>query len=137
MFKFEADIEADVGADNLPLSGSNMALGGPNCALRQVMINLILNARHSMQNGGGTLRISACEDAAMTRIEIEDTGCGITPEKLQHIFTPFYTDGKKNGNGLGLAYCQKVVEAHGGCISAESEPGRGTRFRIGLPKSAP
>lgn len=104
-------------------------------AIQQVIINLMLNARHSMHERGGTLRITALEDAEFTRIEIEDTGCGIEPEKLRNIFTPFFTDGKKNGNGLGLAYCQKVVESHGGCISAESELGRGSRFKILLPKS--
>jgi signal transduction histidine kinase len=103
--------------------------------LRQVLMNLILNAKHSMLEKGGTLRITASEDAEFTRIEISDTGCGIAPEKLLDIFTPFYTDGKKNGNGLGLAFCQKVIESHGGCISVDSQPNQGTHFKILLPKS--
>jgi len=105
------------------------------CSLRQVLMNLILNARHAMRDRGGTLRICATEDAEYYCIELSDTGHGIAPEKLHHIFTPFYTDGKQNGNGLGLAYCQKIIESHGGCISAESELGRGSRFRILLPKT--
>ena len=105
------------------------------CSLRQVLMNLILNAYHAMRDKGGTLRIGACEEAEFYSIEISDTGHGIAPEKLHHIFTPFYTHGKHNGNGLGLAYCQKIIEAHGGCISAESEVGRGSRFRILLPKT--
>jgi signal transduction histidine kinase len=104
-------------------------------ALRQVLMNLILNAHHAMSQRGGTLRIDGSEDNRFTWIEIEDTGFGIEPEKLRDIFKPFFTKGKKNGNGLGLAYCQKVIESHGGCISAESEVGRGTRFKIVLPKS--
>ena len=79
--------------------------------LRQVLMNLILNARHSMREKGGTLRITASEDDEFTRIEISDTGCGIAPEKLLEIFTPFYTDGKKNGNGLGLAFCHHPATA--------------------------
>ena len=106
------------------------------CSLRQVLMNLILNAHHALRERGGTLRICAAEEAEFYCIEISDTGHGIAPEKLHHIFTPFYTDGKQNGNGLGLAYCQKIIESHGGCISAESELGRGSRFRILLPKTA-
>lgn len=105
------------------------------CSLRQVLMNLILNAHHAMRDRGGTLRIRAAEEAEFYSIEISDAGRGIAPEKLHHIFTPFYTDGKRNGNGLGLAYCQKIIESLGGCISAESELGRGSRFRILLPKT--
>lgn len=104
-------------------------------SLRQVLMNLLLNARDAMRERGGTLRVEASEKAEFTNIEISDTGCGIDPDKLHHIFTPFYTDGKENGNGLGLAFCQKVIESHGGCISVDSELGRGTHFKILLPKS--
>jgi two-component system NtrC family sensor kinase len=103
--------------------------------LRQVLLNLVLNAQHSMRQKGGTLRIAATEDAELIRIEISDTGCGIAPEKLRDIFTPFYTDGKDNGNGLGLVFCQKVIESHGGCISVDSQLNHGTHFKILLPKS--
>jgi len=106
----------------------------PN-SFRQIIMNLVLNAHHAMRDSGGSLKISAAKEAEWIRVEIKDTGCGITPEKLRNIFTPFYTDGKHNGNGLGLAYCRKVIESHGGCISAESEPGCGSCFKIRLPKS--
>jgi two-component system cell cycle sensor histidine kinase/response regulator CckA len=102
---------------------------------RQVLLNLVLNARDSMLEKGGMLKIIASEDTDWTRVEISDTGCGIAPDKLHDIFTPFYTEGKKNGNGLGLAFCRKVVELHGGCISADSQLGQGTHFKILLPKS--
>lgn len=105
-------------------------------ALRQVLMNLVLNARHSMRQNAGTLRITAANESECTRIEISDTGCGIAPEKLRNIFTPFYTDGKKNGNGLGLAFCQKIIESHGGCISVDSQLGQGTHFRILLPRAS-
>jgi signal transduction histidine kinase len=104
-------------------------------AIRQALMNLLLNARHAMRERGGILSIRACEDAEFTRIEVSDTGCGIDPDKLHHIFTPFYTDGKKDGNGLGLAFCQKIIESHGGCISVDSQLGQGTHFKILLPKS--
>ena len=103
-------------------------------ALRQVLMNLLLNARHAMRERGGTLSIRACQEAGFARIEVSDTGCGVDPDKLHHIFTPFYTDGKKNGNGLGLAFCQKVIESHGGCISVDSQLDHGTHFKILLPK---
>lgn len=105
-------------------------------ALRQVMMNLLLNAHHAMRDRGGTLRIRTSEEAEFKCIEISDTGQGMASDKLHHIFTPFYTDGKRNGNGLGLAYCRKVIESHGGCISVESHVGQGSRFRILLPKTA-
>lgn len=113
----------------------NLAIFADAGSIQQVIMNLVLNAHHSMRDRGGTLRISACEDAKFTRIQIEDTGCGIPPDKLPNIFTPFFTDGKRNGTGLGLAYCQTVIDSHGGCISVESEQGRGSRFKILLPKS--
>jgi len=103
-------------------------------SIRQVLMNLLLNARHAMRKKGGTLSIRAFEEAEFTRIEVSDTGCGVDPDKLHHIFTPFYTDGKKNGNGLGLAFCQKVIESHGGCISVDSQLGCGMHFKILLPK---
>ena len=103
-------------------------------AIGQVLMNLLLNARQSMIPKGGTLRIVATQTADGTLIQISDTGCGIDPQRLKDIFTPFYTAGKKNGNGLGLAFCRTVIEAHGGYIQADSDPDEGTTFKILLPK---
>lgn len=105
-------------------------------AIQQVLLNLILNARHAMLQCGGTLTISAELTSDGTNIQISDSGCGIEPDNLKVIFTPFYTAGKEGGNGLGLAFCRKVIEAHKGYITADSEPGKGTRFKILLPKYA-
>jgi signal transduction histidine kinase len=66
------------------------------------------------------------------RIEIADTGSGLTSEECARIFTPYYTS-KQHGTGLGLAIVQSVVSDHGGRISVQSEPGRGTTFVIELP----
>lgn len=120
-------------------------------SLHQVLMNLILNSVRAMKQGGGRLRVRArgCstwngaepgESAAIDAIdvEVEDTGPGIAPDRLLHIFDAFHTrnaaDGSsKKGTGLGLAVCRRLVEGAGGAISVESELGRGTRFRIHLP----
>lgn len=104
-------------------------------SLRQVLMNLVLNARQAMQEKGGMFSVTAHKESEFTRIEISDTGCGVAPDKLHQIFTPFYTNGKKNGNGLGLAFCRKVIESHGGCISVDSQVDKGTRFKILLPNT--
>ncbi len=103
-------------------------------AIQHVFMNLFLNARHAMLDRGGELKITAKETADGIAIEIGDTGRGIEPEQIKNIFTPFYTSGKQQGNGLGLAFCRKVIEMHHGYITIDSKPESGTRFRIMLPK---
>jgi signal transduction histidine kinase len=102
-------------------------------SLQQVLLNLVLNARQALASKGGVLRIAARQVDDQVLIEIADNGCGIDTDQLKNVFTPFYTQGKANGRGLGLAFCRKVIEAHGGFISVESEKGQGTRFKISLP----
>ena len=68
-------------------------------------------------------------------MEVADTGSGLTPEECARIFTPYYTS-KQHGTGLGLAIVQSVVSDHGGTISVQSEPGRGTTFVIELQANA-
>ncbi|MCE5186121.1 MAG: hypothetical protein LLF76_08370 [Planctomycetaceae bacterium] len=103
-------------------------------SLEQVFLNLILNGRQALLGRGGVLTITAEPRDEQVSIEISDNGPGIDADHLSHIFDPFFTRGKQNGKGLGLAFCRKIVEAHGGCISVESQVGQGTRFRILLPK---
>lgn len=114
-----------------------MTVFGDGILLGQVMMNLILNARRAMLSKGGELRISARSTPDGVMVEIVDTGCGMTPEVMSHIFEPFYSgaDDRKDrdGNGLGLVFCKQIIEAHDGSICAESEPGKGTTFRILLP----
>ena len=103
--------------------------------LHRAVQNLILNALDAMPEGG-TLAISTARCEAGVRLGVSDTGKGLTPEECARLFTPYYTS-KQHGTGLGLAIVQSVVSDHGGKISVESEPGRGTTFRIELPLRPP
>ena len=109
--------------------------------IQQVLMNLILNARDAMLPRGGILNIKATESNDAVQIEVTDTGCGIEPGDLKNIFESFFTtktDGnqpsERSGSGLGLAFCKKIIDAHGGCISVESIPSQGSTFKITLPK---
>jgi nitrogen fixation/metabolism regulation signal transduction histidine kinase len=99
--------------------------------LHRALSNLVLNAMDAMPNGG-TLTLRTRRDDAKAMIEVADTGSGLTREECERIFTPYYTS-KQFGTGLGLAIVQSVVSDHGGRISVQSEPGRGTTFVIELP----
>ncbi len=117
-----------------PVEGSEGKLG-------QVFVNLIVNAAQAMPEDRierNEIAIDTQTDAAgRAVIAVSDTGNGIAPNVLPHIFDAFFTTRKSNaGTGLGLAICQRIVTAHGGDISAESEIGRGSTFRIVLPPAA-
>lgn len=101
--------------------------------LEQVILNLAVNARDAMPEGG-TLRIHLGVDETKERVcvVVEDTGTGIAPELLEKVFTPFFTT-KRTGTGLGLATVRDIVTRAGGEISLESQLGRGARFFIRLP----
>jgi PAS domain S-box-containing protein len=104
--------------------------------LQQVFFNLVINAEYFMLEAHkkGTLMITTEKAKKNIRISFTDDGPGIPRDKLEHLFTPFFTTkpvGK--GTGLGLSICHGVVTAHGGRIWAESEPGKGTTFIIELP----
>jgi two-component system nitrogen regulation sensor histidine kinase NtrY len=99
--------------------------------LHRALQNLVLNAIDAMPQGGElTIRTSAAGDRIA--ISVSDTGCGLTPEECERLFTPYYTT-KQHGTGLGLAIVQSVVSDHGGKISVESTKEKGTTFRIELP----
>jgi signal transduction histidine kinase len=100
--------------------------------LSRVFYNLVHNATDIMLNGGKIfLRFHRDEKKIVT--EIEDTGPGIAPEIADSLFQPFTTHGKTHGTGLGLSICKKIIEDHGGEISARSEAGRGAIFSFTLP----
>ena len=101
--------------------------------LRQVFLNLVMNASQSM-DGQGTIRVATRPIEGGVAVIVEDDGCGIAPELIDRIFDPFFTTkpvGEGTGLGLGIAY--QIIEQHRGKITVESEPGRRTCFRVHLP----
>ncbi len=99
--------------------------------LHRAISNLVLNAIDAMPKGG-TLTLRASQSHSSGRIEVADTGSGLTPEECERLFTPYYTN-KAHGTGLGLAIVQSIISDHGGRISVNSQPGQGTTFIIELP----
>jgi signal transduction histidine kinase len=104
--------------------------------IKQVLINLVQNAIEASEEGGA-LTLTAFELArgqeTGVAIHVMDTGTGVAPEALPHVFEPFFTSGKHRGTGLGLAICRNIVDAHGGDIQLTSQPGKGTTVRVWLP----
>ena len=103
--------------------------------LHRAVQNLVLNALDAMPSGG-TLTLRTRSSVGGVQLEVCDTGKGLTKEECERLFTPYYTT-KQHGTGLGLAIAQSVVSDHGGKISVDSEPERGTTFRIELPGQPP
>ena len=112
--------------------------------LQQVFWNLLVNAAEAMPAGGGitvaatTVRVGGRRSKLnnFTRIDISDTGTGMTDDAAKHLFEPFFTT-KPDGTGLGLATVYRIIEAHEGRIFVESSPGKGTTFSILLPAGIP
>jgi signal transduction histidine kinase len=100
--------------------------------LHRAFQNLVLNAMDAMP-AGGTLTLRTSDAGETVRMEVADTGKGLTPEECERLFTPYYTT-KQLGTGLGLAIVQSVVSDHHGSISVSSEEAHGAKFRIELPK---
>jgi signal transduction histidine kinase len=99
--------------------------------LKQVILNLFINAQQAMKDGG-ELIIRTDRQKEETIIQISDTGSGIAPDRLPNIFDAYYSS-RPQGSGLGLATAKRIVEAHKGAISVDSEQGKGTLFTIKLP----
>ena len=111
--------------------------------MKQVFMNLILNAIQAMKEGGSigiatrsVTRNGAEPSGEFVQIEIRDTGIGIPEESLQHIFDPFFTS-KDEGSGLGLAVSHQIVQEHGGFVTVESAVGKGTAFFVHVPVGKP
>ena len=100
--------------------------------IKQVLLNLVLNAIEAMPSGGKLTLGAAASGPALT-LTVTDTGSGIPPDLLPRVFEPYVTS-KTRGLGLGLAIARRIVEAHGGRIEAESGAGQGARFRVTLPR---
>jgi signal transduction histidine kinase len=107
--------------------------------VQQVLLNLIINARQAMEDGGQlVISVSRHIEDNMAEILVSDTGSGISKEKLRQIFEPFFSTKTadlqgQGGTGLGLSLCREIIEAHEGRIRVESAVGKGTRFTLRLP----
>ena len=101
--------------------------------LRQAILNIVLNAAQAMPEGG-RLIVSMFQDHGSATLRITDTGEGIAEEVLPRIFDLYFTT-KKDGNGIGLAMCYRIVQLQSGVIEVESEPGHGTTFTLRFPLS--
>jgi len=102
--------------------------------LQQVFLNLFLNARDAM-DGGGVLSVRTWAEDSGARVDVSDTGHGISPEHIQRIYDPFFTTkGTRKGTGMGLAVTYGIVQEHKGSIEVSSRQG-GTRFQLRLPWS--
>jgi two-component system, NtrC family, sensor kinase len=103
--------------------------------INQVFMNLLVNAAHAVHKERGTITVrTGVHGSEQVWVEIEDDGCGIPKENLSRIFDPFFTTkpvGK--GTGLGLSLSYGILQKHGGRLEVDSEPGRGTRFRVTIP----
>ncbi|MYN04724.1 histidine kinase [Pseudoduganella sp. DS3] len=110
---------------------------GSDVLLMFVLYNLLKNALQALQlNGRGTVDVECYSRGMQNWLVVTDTGHGIEPDVLPHVFEPFYTTRRNGcGTGMGLAFCKRVVSAFGGEIACESEPGRYTRILISLPRT--
>ena len=115
------------------LASAIPAVRGHRGKLQQVLLNLLINARDAVAEGG-TIRVRTYASRASTILEITDDGAGIAEEDLPRIFDPFFTTkGRGQGTGLGLSISYGIVREHGGEISVDSEAGTYTRFRVEIP----
>jgi heavy metal sensor kinase len=146
--KVDAKLLVEEAVDMLrPLAGSKdvqmqskleaLTIVGDPLRLGQLVANLIANAlQYNSKGGSVTIELGQSDKAVV--LTVRDTGCGISAEDRPHIFERFYRVDKararaSGGNGLGLAICRSIVQAHGGTIEFESEIGKGSTFKVTLP----
>ena len=131
--KLKVDIQ-----ENPPIPDVELAPQG----LRHILINLVVNSAKFTEQGEITIKAQWNADEKNLHLEVCDTGCGISKEKLAKLFDPFVQDiasrmqssaGEIKGSGLGLPIVKRMVDAAGGTVSAKSEVGKGTRFIIDIP----
>lgn len=116
-------------------SDSKAFVKGDPVELREVLVNMIYNAVDAMPSGG-EVRLSTIEMQDHVVLTISDTGTGMGPEVKSRLFDPFFTTKGRKGTGMGLAVSFGIIRRHEGSIDVDSEPGRGTTFKISLPKVA-
>ncbi|HVL48206.1 MAG TPA: GAF domain-containing sensor histidine kinase [Candidatus Thermoplasmatota archaeon] len=125
--------EAGPGAIPVALEMATEATIRGRChELAKALASLLDNARDAMRGSSQAVRVRASADGFHARLEVRDDGCGIAPEHADRMFTPFFTT-KPDGTGIALAIARRTIEDHGGRVTFESEPGRGTVFHVELP----
>ncbi len=117
-------------------TGGPTYVSGVASELREVFVNLIVNAVDAMP-GGGQLLIGCAREGDSVRLRFTDSGTGMPEEVRERIFEPFYSTKGAHGTGLGLAVSYGIIERHEGRVTVESEVGRGTTFQIALPAAEP
>ncbi len=118
------------------VDAEDVELVGDAVRLREVISNLVVNSLRAMP-GGGELRVSTRRNGGGAVVEVADTGVGIPPDELAHVFDRFHKGSTSSGSGLGLTISRDLVAAHGGSIALESEVGSGTTVRVELPGAQP
>jgi signal transduction histidine kinase len=104
--------------------------------VHQILINLVVNAKQAMPEGGSLTVETTCHEGRVSII-VTDTGLGMSKEVKERMFEPFFTTKEGEGTGLGLSVVRRIVVSHGGDVEARSRPGRGTRITVHLPIDAP
>ena len=115
-------------------AASTPDVNGDSSMLRQVFLNLAINACQAMPQGGSLRLVAGPASRQRVEIKIEDTGVGIKPEHLSRIFDLYFTT-KERGTGIGLSMVYRIIQMHDGEVEVQSTPGRGTTFRVLLPRA--
>lgn len=136
MLALKEHVEADSGIDKrikiaVNTKEPSLQVQVDSELVKSAVLNLVVNATQAMPEGG-TVTLETGREAESAFIKVIDTGCGITPENIPKLYSPFFTT-RANGNGFGLAEVLKIVQAHGGKIDVASELGKGTCFTIKIP----
>jgi signal transduction histidine kinase len=114
----------------------SLAIEAAPLEMTQVLLNLLINARHAMASGGGFLTLRVYRDNDYVALEVSDTGCGIDETTMDRLFEPFFTTrsgGSAGGTGLGLWLSRKIARQYHGDVSVVSEAGQGATFTVYLP----
>jgi len=134
-------VEYQIRSDNiqivLSLSEDLPPVTGDANQLKQVFLNIIVNARQAMRDGGVLTVTTRVTEDGSGEVTIGDTGCGMSPEMTERIFEPFYTTKtEEGGSGIGLFLCRNIARDHGGALAVSSRPGEGSTFILTLPAAA-
>ncbi len=122
------------GSADLEINLECTLVQGDGNELRQMLLNLVTNAAESYVDRSGPVRIWVRAQEQAAELVVQDEGCGIDPELVTHVFQPFVSSKRNNGRGLGLSQVSAAVSRHRGKLEIDSQPGRGTTFRVRLPQ---